>query len=114
MCIFSQHNIIKDAPFSRLDLISCRNLLIYLNADLQNRVIPLFHFALRPGGILFLGNAENVTRYLPPSTAASASSGSLRAWCGPYRTFRCRRLRIGAPWRRPAARHACRQGMRRH
>ncbi|MDW6020197.1 CheR family methyltransferase [Mesorhizobium sp. BAC0120] len=62
MCIFSQHNIIKDAPFSRLDMISCRNLLIYLNAELQDRVIPLFHFALRPGGVLFLGNSENVTR----------------------------------------------------
>ncbi|HWK65050.1 MAG TPA: CheR family methyltransferase [Rhizobiaceae bacterium] len=63
MCIFSQHNIIKDAPFSRLDMVSCRNLLIYLNADLQDRVFPLFHFALRSGGILFLGNSENVTRH---------------------------------------------------
>jgi two-component system CheB/CheR fusion protein len=63
MCIFSQHNLIKDAPFSRLDLVSCRNLLIYLNNELQNRVIPLFHFALLPGGHLFLGNSENVTRH---------------------------------------------------
>lgn len=63
MCIFSQHNLIKDAPFSRLDLVSCRNLLIYLNAELQNRVIPLFHFALKPGGFLFLGNSENVSRH---------------------------------------------------
>jgi len=63
MCIFSQHNVIKDAPFSKLDLVSCRNLLIYLNGDLQNRVIPLFHFALLPGRFLFLGNSENVTRH---------------------------------------------------
>lgn len=63
MCIFSQHNVIKDAPFSKLDLVSCRNLLIYLNAELQNRVIPLFHFALLPGGFLFLGSSENVTRH---------------------------------------------------
>ncbi len=63
MCIFSQHNVIKDAPFSKLDLVSCRNLLIYLNADLQNRVIPLFHFALLPDRFLFLGNSENVTRH---------------------------------------------------
>lgn len=63
MCIFSQHSVIKDAPFSRLDMISCRNLLIYLNADLQDRVIPLFHFALRPGGFLFLGNSENISRH---------------------------------------------------
>ena len=63
MCVFSSHNVIKDAPFSRVDLISCRNLLIYLNAELQERVIPLFHFALRPGGHLFLGPSENVTRH---------------------------------------------------
>ena len=63
MCIFSQHNIIKDAPFSKLDLISCRNLLIYLTAELQNRVIPLFHFALMPDRYLFLGNSENVSRH---------------------------------------------------
>jgi len=63
MCIFSQHNVIKDAPFSKLDLVSCRNLLIYLNAELQNRVIPLFHFALLPDRFLFLGSSENVTRH---------------------------------------------------
>jgi two-component system, chemotaxis family, CheB/CheR fusion protein len=64
MCIFSQHSIIKDAPFSRLDLVSCRNLLIYLDAEVQSRVIPVFHFALKPGGFLFLGNSENVSRHL--------------------------------------------------
>ncbi|MFC7520446.1 CheR family methyltransferase [Xanthomonas populi] len=63
LCVFSQHSIVKDPPFSRLDLVSCRNLLIYLDAELQNRVIPIFHFALRPGGYLFLGNAENVSRH---------------------------------------------------
>ncbi|MFL5295828.1 MAG: CheR family methyltransferase [Phenylobacterium sp.] len=63
MCIFSPHNLIKDAPFSRIDLLSCRNLLIYLNAELQDRVIPIFHFALKSSGYLFLGPAENVTRH---------------------------------------------------
>ncbi len=53
----------KDAPFSRIDVLSCRNLLIYLNTELQNRVIPIFHFSLRPGGVLFLGSSENVTRH---------------------------------------------------
>lgn len=63
MCVFSQHSIVKDPPFSRLDLVSCRNLLIYLNAELQNRVIPVFHFALKSGGYLFLGSSENVSRH---------------------------------------------------
>ncbi len=63
MCIFSPHNIVKDAPFSRIDILSCRNLLIYLSTDLQNRVVPIFHFSLRTGGVLFLGSSENVTRH---------------------------------------------------
>ena len=62
-CIFSTHSVIRDPPFSRLDLISCRNLLIYLGSDFQARVIPAFHFALRPGGFLFLGSSENVSQY---------------------------------------------------
>ncbi|MDQ3126097.1 MAG: PAS domain S-box protein [Pseudomonadota bacterium] len=62
MCVFSPHSIIKDPPFSRLDLISCRNLMIYLDSGLQDRVMRTFHYALRPGGILFLGSSEAVTR----------------------------------------------------
>src|SRR5205823_1554754 len=61
MCIFSVHNLIKDAPFSKLDLISCRNLLIYFDPVLQQRVLALFHFGLQQRGYLFLGPAENVT-----------------------------------------------------
>lgn len=60
LCVFSPHNLIKDPPFSRLDLISCRNVLIYLEADLQKRLLPLFHYALNPSGFLFLGPSENV------------------------------------------------------
>jgi two-component system CheB/CheR fusion protein len=63
MCIFSTHSLIRDPPFSHLDLISCRNLLIYLGSELQDRVIPTFHYALRPGGFLFLGSAEGVGRH---------------------------------------------------
>ena len=63
LCIFSAHSVIKDPPFSRIDLISCRNLLIYFGTDFQARVIPVFHFALKPSGYLFLGTAENVSQF---------------------------------------------------
>ncbi|MGD1895477.1 MAG: CheR family methyltransferase [Phormidesmis sp.] len=63
MCIFSQHSLISDPPFSRLDLISCRNLLIYFDSDLQKRLIPLFHYALGENGYLFLGSSENLSAY---------------------------------------------------
>ncbi len=60
MILFANHNFLKDPPFSRLDLVSCRNVLIYLNATAQERVMETFHFALKPGGFLFLGSAESV------------------------------------------------------
>nr|WP_320013283.1 PAS domain-containing protein [uncultured Desulfobulbus sp.] len=60
MIVFAQHNVIKDPPFSRLDVLVCRNLLIYLNPDLQKRVLPLFAQALKPNGFLFLGTSETV------------------------------------------------------
>jgi two-component system, chemotaxis family, CheB/CheR fusion protein len=60
MLVFSEQDVLRDPPFSRLDLISCRNLLIYLGGELQKRLIPLFHYALRPGGLLFLGTSESV------------------------------------------------------
>src|SRR5213080_1337326 len=60
MCIFAQHNVLNDPPFSQMDLICCRNLLIYLEPVLQNKVISLFHYAARPGGYLVLGTSEGV------------------------------------------------------
>jgi len=62
MCIFSPHSVIKDPPFSRMDLVSCRNLLIYLNNDLQERLVQSFHYALRPGGFLLLGPSERLSK----------------------------------------------------
>jgi two-component system CheB/CheR fusion protein len=58
--VFSVHDLVSDAPFSRLDLVSCRNLLIYLRPEVQQKVIALFHFALREGAVLFLGGSEAV------------------------------------------------------
>lgn len=60
MVVFAEQNVIADPPFTKLDLLSCRNLLIYLEADLQRRLIPMFHYALKPKGLLFLGSSETV------------------------------------------------------
>jgi len=63
MLIFAPQDIIKDPPFTKLDLICCRNLLIYLDAELQKRLLPLFHYSLKPGGILFLGSSETIGNF---------------------------------------------------
>ncbi len=63
MLVFSEHDLIKDPPFSKLDMISCRNLLIYMSSDLQKKVITLFHYALNPKGMLFLGTSETVGEF---------------------------------------------------
>ena len=60
MCTFARQNICEDPPFSRLDLISCRNVLIYLGPELQRKCMPIFHYALNPGGYLLLGTSETV------------------------------------------------------
>ncbi len=59
-CVFSQHNVLSDPPFSRIDLISCRNLLIYMEPELQQQIMPTLHYALVPGGCLWLGGAETI------------------------------------------------------
>jgi two-component system CheB/CheR fusion protein len=63
LLVFSEQDLIKDPPFSKLDIISCRNLLIYLDVQLQKRIIPLFHYALNPTGMLFLGSSEGVGEF---------------------------------------------------
>ena len=60
MVVFAIQNVVKDPPFTRLDLLSCRNLMIYLEPELQNRLIQTFHYALKPGGILFLSPSESI------------------------------------------------------
>ena len=60
LCIFSTQNIFSDPPFSRMDLVSCRNVMIYLSQSLQKRVIPIFHYALNPTGFLMIGNTEGL------------------------------------------------------
>jgi two-component system CheB/CheR fusion protein len=60
LVVFAQHNLLTDAPFTKLDLLSCRNLLIYLEAEAQQKILPLFHYSLKPNGILFLGSSETI------------------------------------------------------
>lgn len=60
LCVFSRHNMSSDPPFSHLDLITCRNVLIYMDAPLQRRVLPILHYALNPEGCLFLGSSESI------------------------------------------------------
>ena len=60
LCVFSRHDLTSDPPFSHLDLVSCRNVLIYMDSSLQRRVLPILHYALQPDGYLFLGPSENV------------------------------------------------------
>ena len=63
MIIFAQQNMIKDPPFTKIDILTCRNLLIYLTPDLQKKLMPLFHYSLNPDGFLFLGSAEAVGNF---------------------------------------------------
>jgi two-component system CheB/CheR fusion protein len=63
MVVFARQNFISDPPFSRMDLVSCRNLLIYLQPNLQQKLLPVFHYALRPEGFLFLGASESIGNF---------------------------------------------------
>jgi two-component system, chemotaxis family, CheB/CheR fusion protein len=63
LCVFARQNVLRDPPFSRLDLISCRNVLIYFESAAQRKLIPFFHYALKPGGFLLLGGAETVGNF---------------------------------------------------
>jgi two-component system CheB/CheR fusion protein len=90
--LFAVHNVLRDPPFSRLDLVSCRNLLIYLQAEAQERVMETFHYALRPGGLLFLGASES-----------AGGDGLFAPAAGPQRIFRRDAARHRVPPRHSAA-----------
>ena len=95
--LFARHNILRDPPFSRLDLISCRNLMIYLDRDIQIEVLRMFHFALNPGGYLFLGSSETADAcsqlFTPVDKknriyrAKDVGSSLRRAPAGPFKGF---------------------------
>ena len=92
MVVFAVQDLIEDPPFTKLDFLLCRNLLIYLNAEIQQRLIPLFHYALRPAGILMLGSSETVEAF-PTSSRPSTRSGRF------FPARRYRRERTSQTWR---------------
>jgi two-component system CheB/CheR fusion protein len=63
MVVFAPHNLIMDPPFTKLDILTCRNLLIYFDAELQKKLLPLFHYSLKPGGIFMQGSAESIGNF---------------------------------------------------
>jgi two-component system CheB/CheR fusion protein len=81
----STHSLIKDPPFSNLDLISCRNLLIYFDEGLQNQVFPVFHYALKQDGYLFLGNSENLGKHADLFDEIGSSQRLFKRRPGPAR-----------------------------
>ena len=83
MCIFARQDLVKDAPFSKLHLISCRNVLIYLGPMLQKRVMPVLHYALRPNGFLLLGKSETISTYSDLFAAADRKSNIYTRRAGP-------------------------------
>ncbi|MGK2857826.1 MAG: CheR family methyltransferase [Thermoanaerobaculia bacterium] len=92
MVAFAEHDVILDPPFSRLDLVSCRNLLIYLSAELQRKIIPKFHYALNPDGLLLLGSSESVSEHAEMFSVVDQKA----------KLF-ARLEHLGAPLRAPAA-----------
>ena len=93
MIVFAPHNVIRDAPFTKIDLISCRNMLIYLQTPIQRKVLALFHFGLRTGGVLFLG----------PSETPGEIEGEFEAIHHHWKIYRKRRdVRLLPTWSEPA------------
>ena len=80
MCLFSRHDVTSDPPFSKLDLICCRNLLIYFDAALQKHVLPILHYALNPDGFLWLGRAESVGKLSTLFRVTDKTQEILFAW----------------------------------
>lgn len=96
-CLFSVHNLLQDPPFSRIDLISCRNLLIYLQSAQQDDVFPIFYFALRPGGYLLLGGAESASNYSDLFTPTDRANNLYQRRDHAIISPRLPRFRISAP-----------------
>jgi two-component system, chemotaxis family, CheB/CheR fusion protein len=95
--LFAAHNALKDPPFSKLDMVSCRNMLIYLNRDVQEQLMELFHFTLRPGGYLFLGGSESADSTPNLFTTVDKKSRVYKANVISRTALRVPTLPLGAP-----------------
>lgn len=87
MVVFAPHNVTMDPPFTRLDILTCRNLLIYLGPELQKKLLPLFHYSLKPGGTLFLGSAESIGGFTDLFAAREAKARIFRREEIPQKPF---------------------------
>ncbi len=92
MVVFSRQDLVKDPPFSRLDLVSCRNVLIYFSPHLQQRLLPIFHYILNPNGYLFLGKSESTGQFIDLFSPVEKKSKIFRRRGGGGRT---RRVQVG-------------------
>ena len=96
LCVFARQDLARDPPFSKLDLIVCRNVLIYLDPVLHQRVMTVFHYALKPGGFLMLGRAESVGTSFRPVPAGREESAHLRPQIAPARGWHMDLPAVGA------------------
>ncbi len=103
--VFARQNVLCDPPFSRMDLISCRNLLIYLEPPLQNKLIPAFHYALKPGGFLVLGASEAIGQFSDLFASADKKQKIFRKTSAPALASRTAPAPKPAPFPWPASRH---------
>ena len=103
LCVFAKHDLTRDPPFSRLALVSCRNVLIYMGPALQKRILSTFQYALKPGGYLFLGTSESVSDYSDAFTVVDAKQLILQR--KPSATGFSRGSRRTGNWRARRSRH---------
>lgn len=101
--IFAPHDVTTDPPFTKLDVLTCRNLLIYLTTDTQHKLMPRFHYALRPGGIMFLGTSETVGAQ---TDLFAPLDGKARIFRRAETSAGAERVNFAAPFRRARADHA--------
>jgi two-component system CheB/CheR fusion protein len=101
MLVFALQNVIKDPPFTKLDLLSCRNLLIYLGSDLQSKLLPLFHYSLRESGILLLGSSETIGQATDLFASLHRKWKIFRRKPSSWATHRTLEFPAGAPSPRP-------------